>query len=99
DSSAEYSRSGTGKQPAGAFGYTSAAGDCPALDVGSIGARDPGRTLERWVVIEDPLLEPLQRSAWFDSKLADKCVPRLPVASKRIRLSARAVKRKHELGA
>ena len=63
---------------------------------------DRGRTrrrLERGVVAEDRLLEPLQCLARFDAEVIDERPPRLGVGLERLRLPAGAVESEHLLRA
>ena len=65
----------------------------------TVGGGRPGRRLERGVVSQDRLLEPLQGLAGLDSELVDQVVPGLPVGVECVRLAVGAVEGEHLLGA
>ena len=64
-----------------------------------VGAGDSGRRLQGRILVQNRLLEPLERDARLDAELADERLPCLAVGAERVGLAAGAVKRQHELAA
>ena len=65
----------------------------------SVGGGGAGGHLERGVVSQDRLLEPLQGLAGLDPELVDQVVPSLLVGVEGVRLAVGAVEGEHLLGA
>ena len=49
------------------------------------------RRLQRWILLEDAVLQLLQVVAGFDSELLDKSPARVPINLERVGLATRAV--------
>ena len=55
------------------------------------------RELEQWIVAQDRLLQGLELWARLDTELVDERQPRPPVGLERVRLTAGAIERQHQL--